>query len=73
MLCLIALEEKQVINVKKLIWFTILNTLAMVLLIISRLDSKNGGFDWLIFAPTLLIILTLVHFFVERNKLNKLK
>ena len=58
---------------KKLIWFTVLNTTAMVLLIVSRFDSKNLGFDWLIFIPAVLIVLTLVHFFVERKKLNKLK
>ncbi|WCO01604.1 hypothetical protein [Psychroserpens ponticola] len=58
---------------KKLIWFTILNTTSMVLLIISRFDSKIEGFDWLIFIPAVLIVLTLIHFFVERKTLNKLK
>lgn len=45
----------------------------MVVLIMSRLASESEGFDWLIFIPVLLILLTLVHFFIERNKLNKLK
>ncbi|WP_456438129.1 hypothetical protein [Psychroserpens sp.] len=58
---------------KKLIWFTILNTTSMVLLIASRITSDSKGFDWLIFVPAVLIVLTLIHFFVERNKLNKLK
>ncbi len=58
---------------KNLIWFTILNTTAMVLLIASRFASKSEGFDWFIFISTVLIVLNLVHFFVERNKLNKLE
>lgn len=45
----------------------------MVLLIASRFASESKGFDWLIFIPAVLIILTLIHFFVERKKLNKLK
>ena len=58
---------------KKLIWFTILNTSSMVLLIMSRLTFEAVGFDWLIFIPAILILMTLIHFFVERKKLNKLK
>jgi hypothetical protein len=58
---------------KKLIWFTILNTSSMVLLIMSRLTFESVGFDWLIFIPAILILMTLIHFFVERKKLNKLK
>lgn len=47
----------------------------MVLLIASRFasDREINGFDWFIFIPSVLIVLTLIHFFVERNKLNKLK
>jgi hypothetical protein len=45
----------------------------MVLLIVSRLNSESEGFDWLIFIPFVLIVLTLIHFFAERKKLNKLK
>ncbi len=58
---------------KKLIGFTILNITAMLFLIASRFTSETEGFDWLIFIPVVLIVLTLIHFFVERNKLNKLK
>ena len=58
---------------KKLIWFTILNTTSMVLLIASRFASESKGFDWFIFIPSILIVLTLIHFFIERKKLNKLK
>ena len=58
---------------KKLIWFTILNCLSMGLLILSRFDSDKEGFDWYIAIPIVLIILTVIHFFVERKKLNKLK
>jgi uncharacterized membrane protein len=67
------LEKKQAIKMKKLIWFTVLNTTSMALLIASRFDSKNDGFDWLIFIPSVLIILTLILFFIERKKLNQLK
>lgn len=45
----------------------------MVLLIISRFFSETKGFDWLIFIPAVLIVLTLIHFFVERKTLNKLE
>lgn len=45
----------------------------MVLLIMSRLTFESVGFDWLIFIPAILILMTLIHFFVERKKLNKLK
>ncbi|WP_431133177.1 hypothetical protein [Psychroserpens mesophilus] len=58
---------------KKLIWFTVLNTASMALLIASRLTSETEGFDWFIFISAILIVLTLIHFFVERNKLNQLK
>ncbi len=58
---------------KKLIGFTILNIASMVLLIISRFPSETEGFDWYIFISIVLIVLTLIHFFVERNKLNKLE
>ncbi|WP_033959646.1 hypothetical protein [Psychroserpens jangbogonensis] len=59
---------------KKLIWFTVLNTAAMVLLIASRIGSEKDRIDWVLIAIAfILIIVNLVHFFVERDKLNKLK
>ena len=59
---------------KKLIWFTLLNTSAMVLLIASRIGSEKDKIDWILAAIAfILIIVNLIHFFVERNKLNKLK
>ena len=59
---------------KKLIWFTLLNTSAMVLLIASRIGSEKDKIDWILTAIAfILIIVNLIHFFVERNKLNKLK
>ncbi|WP_323787387.1 hypothetical protein [Psychroserpens sp.] len=59
---------------KKLIWFTLLNTSAMGLLIVSRVGSEKDNMDWVLIAIAfLLILVNLIHFFVERKKLNKLK
>ena len=58
---------------KKLLIFTLLNTLSMLLLMVSRLPLEDDGFDWLFIGAILLIVVTWAHFFWERNRLNKLK
>lgn len=57
---------------KNLLRFSLINTLAMLLLIISRFPLEEG-IDWLLVGAIILIIATWIHFFIERDKLNKLK
>ena len=57
---------------KKLVWFTVLNILSLGLMIFSQL-APNKGFNWIIAVGILLILATVIHFFVEYKKLNKLK
>ncbi len=45
----------------------------MLFLIASRFPLKEDGIDWILVSGILLIIATWIHFFWERNKLNKLK
>jgi fatty acid desaturase len=69
---LLGLEKRRDIDMKKLIWFTVLMTLSMILLILGRLLSGKG-FDWLTIIPTLILGAIIIHFFVEYKKLNNLK
>lgn len=57
---------------KKLIWFTVIMSLSQGLMILSQLLSDKGN-NWILMFAVLLIIAILIHFFVEYNKLNKLK
>lgn len=57
---------------KKLIWFTVIMSLSQGLMILSQLLSDKGN-NWILMFAVLLIIVILIHFFVEYNKLNKLK
>ena len=57
---------------KKLIWFTVIMCLSQGLMILSQLLSDKGN-NWTLMFAVLLIIAILIHFFVEYNKLNKLK
>ena len=58
---------------KNLLRFSLINTLAMLLLMTSRLPFEEEGIDWLFVAAIVLIIATWIHFFIEKNKLDKLK
>ncbi|WP_435412498.1 hypothetical protein [Psychroserpens mesophilus] len=58
---------------KKLLMFSIINTVGMLLLVASRIPSESEGIDWILIGGIILIIATWIHFFWERNKLNKLK
>jgi len=58
---------------KKLLMFSLINTLAMLFLIMSRFPLKDQGIDWILITGIILIIATWIHFFWERNNLNKLK
>lgn len=58
---------------KNLLMFSIINTVAMLFLIASRLPSESEGIDWILIGGIILIIATWIHFFWERNNLNKLK
>lgn len=44
----------------------------MSLIITSRLISENG-FDWLAIIGLIILVATIIHFFIERKKLNQLK
>lgn len=58
---------------KNLLRFSLINTLAMLLLIMSRFPLEDDGIDWLLVGAIILIVATWIHFFIERNKSNKLK
>lgn len=55
---------------KKLIWSTALNILAMLLVITSRDTSSNNKFDWIMASAIILIIVNIIIFFVEYKKLK---
>lgn len=58
---------------KKLLMFSIINTLGMLFLISSRLPLKSKVIDWILIIGIIIIIATWIHFFWERNKIDKLK
>lgn len=53
---------------KSLILVTIINSIAMLLLIVSRLLSKNEGFDWILTFAIVLIVINWIHYFIQYKK-----